>query len=232
MASEYQRQTAAEVTNFLRTKGIQPTAAWMEGFFPAIRPNTTIAALQRTALFRIACTDLAASVQPTCVFPANISSPETQELKLPGPIAVQVLDVEDIGHSRWSQVENMEAHERGEMTKGREIIRVVPDENNSDPNRTPKSLASTGPHKLLLQDAKGTNVYAFEMETIQGVGVQMSIGTKLALKDVTVARGVLLLEPRYVEVLGGKVDAWDKKWRAERKEALKRKAGMGSEEGG
>jgi RecQ-mediated genome instability protein 1 len=207
----------------------------MNGFMSTIRPSTPIAALQRTALFRILATDLSSSIQapsPASLFPANISSPDTQELKLAGPIAVQVLDIEDIGHSRWSQVENIEAHERGEMTKGREIIRVVADETNSDPNHTPEAMASSGPHKLLLQDCKGTNVYAFELDSINGVSVQMPIGSKLVLKDVTVARGVILLEPKSVEVLGGKVEAWDKKWRNERKSTLKRKAVISADDAG
>lgn len=232
MSGESNRQMAQEIANYLRNKGIPPTAAWMESFMPAVRPSTPIAALQRTALFRILSTDLTSSIQGAPVFPANATSPETRELKLPGPIAAQVLDVEDIGHSRWSQVENIEAHERGETTKGREIIRVVADETNSDPNRTSEAIASAGPHKLLLQDSKGTNVYAFEMEAINGVGVQMSIGTKLVLREVTVARGVVLLEPRCVEVLGGKIEEWDKNWRRERKGILKRKAGIGADEGG
>ena len=201
---------------------------------PTIRPSTPIAALQRTALFRILSTDITTSIQvspATSVFPANVSGPESRELNLAGPIVVQVLDIEDIGHSRWSQVENIEAHERGEMTKGREIIRVVADDNNSDPNHTAEAT-SFGPHKLLLQDCKGTNVYALELESVDGVGVQMYIGTKLVLKDVSVARGVVLLEPKCVEVLGGKVEAWDKKWRSERKGVLKRKAEMGGGEGG
>jgi RecQ-mediated genome instability protein 1 len=207
----------------------------MNDFMPTVRLSTPIAALHRTALFRILATDLTSSVQAPLaanLFPANISSPETQELKLAGPIAVQVLDIEDIGHSRWSQVENIEAHERGEMTKGREIIRVVADETNSDPNDTPEAMASLGPHKLLLQDCKGTNVYAFELESINGVSVQMPIGSKLVLKDVTVARGAILLEPKSVEVLGGKVEAWDKKWRNERKSTLKRKAAISADDAG
>lgn len=229
MASETTRQMAQDIKAFLSAKGITPTAAWMEAFLPAIRPNIPVANLQRTALFRILATDLITSVQATSVFPANVSDPQTQEVKLPGPIVVQVLDIEDIGHSRWSQVENIEAHERGEMTKGREIVRVVPDENNSDPHQAPDSTASAGPHKLLLQDAKGTNVYAFEMNTIQGIGVQMSIGSKMVLRNVTVARGAALLEPKGVEILGGKVEAWDRVWRSERKSELKRKAEMGTE---
>ena len=222
------------IANYLRTKNVPPTPAWMNGFMQTIRPSTPIAALQRTALFRILSTDLKSSIQvasPASVFPANVSGPENRELNLVGPIVVQVLDIEDIGHSRWSQVENIEAHERGEMTKGREIIRVVADDNNSDPNHTPEATSS-GPHKLLLQDCKGTNVYAFELDSINGVGVQMSIGTKLVLKDVSVARGVVLLEPKCVEVLGGKVEAWDKKWRSERKATLKRKAGISGGDGG
>jgi RecQ-mediated genome instability protein 1 len=56
----------------------------------------------------------------------------------------------------------------------------------------------------------------------------MAIGAKLVLRDFEVARGVVLLEPRCVEVLGGKVDASDRKWRDERKKVLKEKAGMGT----
>jgi RecQ-mediated genome instability protein 1 len=146
---------------------------------------------------------------------------------------VQVLDIEDIGRSRWSQVEALEAQERGETTKGREVVRVLPAEDGGEAaagaaggNGGPQS--SAGPHKLLLQDAKGTKVYGLEVRGIQGVSVGMSIGAKLVLRDLEVARGVVLLEPRCVEVLGGKVDAWDRKWREERKKVLKEKAGMGS----
>jgi RecQ-mediated genome instability protein 1 len=65
-----------------------------------------------------------------------------------------------------------------------------------------------------------------DLRNVQGVDVGMSIGAKLVLRDVSVARGVIMLEPRCVEVLGGKVDAWDRKWREERKKVLKEKAGM------
>ena len=152
---------------------------------------------------------------------------------MPGPIAVQVLDIEDIGRSRWSQVEALEAQERGETTKGREVVRVLPAEDGEGGAAGAAAGAaggsgSSGPHKLLLQDAKGTKVYGLEMRDVQGVNVSMSIGAKLVLRDFEVARGVILLEPRCVEVLGGKVDAWDRKWREERKKVLKEKAGMGS----
>ena len=198
------------IFNYLQSKNVPPKQAWLRDFMPSIRLNTPIVALQKTAIFRILSTDLTQAVQissPNSVFPAGVSSPEVKERKLAGPITVQVLDIEDIGQSCWSQVENIEAHERGEMTKGREIIRVVTDETNTDSNNTADTAPSSGPHKLLPQDANGTKVFAFEMEELRGLGVQLtSIGAKLVLRDVVVARGVLLLEPKGTEVLGGKVE--------------------------
>lgn len=142
---------------------------------------------------------------------------EIKERKLDGAIPVQVIDVEDVGRSRWSQVEAIESEERGETTKGREIVRVVPGEQGlSDP-----SEGSCGPHKLLVQDAAGTRVYCFELNAVEGVGLGVSIGSKLLLKSVTVARAVVLLTPEKVTVLGGKIDAWQKAWKEGRKEALK-----------
>lgn len=150
-------------------------------------------------------------------------------MRLPGPIPVQVLDIEDIGRSRWSQVEAIEAQERGETTKGREVIRVVPEDSNGPPGNTQAAsndVKSSGPHKLLLQDGKGTKVYGFELTAVNGIVVGMPIGAKLVLRNVAVARGVVMLEPHAVEVLGGKVEAWEKKWRDDRKDKLKEKAGM------
>ncbi|KAK5172678.1 uncharacterized protein LTR77_002798 [Saxophila tyrrhenica] len=231
-------EVKATVVRYLASKNVPPTQAWLRDFMPSIRLNTPMVALQKTALFRILSTDLTVAVQPpspNALFPANVASPEVKDRKLNGQITVQVLDIEDIGHSCWSQVENLEAIERGEMTKGREVIRVVDDELNTDQNRTPANnpSISSGPHKLLIQDAKGTKAFAFESEFVTGIGVsQLSIGGKLVLNDALVARGVIMLDRRAVEVLGGKVEAWDKKWRADRKESLKRKAGVTDGAGG
>lgn len=108
-------------------------------------------------------------------------------------------------------------------------MRVVPEEGNSGPDAALSAEAkSVGPHKLLLQDAKGTKAYALELRSVQGIDVSLAIGAKLVLTDVSVARGVIMLEPRCAEVLGGKVDAWDRRWREERKKVLKEKAGMES----
>lgn len=221
---------ATQLQTHLASKSLPPTQAWMQAFIPTIKPTTPLIALQKTALFRLLASDLTTTLQPSpsTTFSPGTADPSIKDQRLPGPIAVQVLDIEDIGHSRWSQVEALEAQERGETTKGREVVRVLPPEEGgtAGPEAGGAESRSAGPHKLLLQDAKGTKVYGLELRNVPGVNVGMSIGAKLVLRDVCVARGVVLLEPRCVEVLGGKVDAWDRKWREERKKVLKEKAGM------
>lgn len=90
---------------------------------------------------------------------------------------------------------------------------------------------SQGPHKVLLQDASGTKIYGFELRTIAKIFVMtnaeegggVSIGCKIMVKKGTVVRrGMIMLTPENVNVLGGKVEAWDKLWRGGRKERLKR----------
>ncbi len=141
---------------------------------------------------------------------------------------MQVLAVEDMSKSRWEQIEAIEALERGEGTKGREIIRVAAPEEGDDAGGDVQK--GGGPHKLLLQDATGRRAYGIELKALEGVGLGMSIGCKLVLKSAVVARGVVLLEPRTTMVLGGKIDALHKAWRAGRKEELK-KAIEDSEQG-
>lgn len=221
------------VKTFLDSKGLSATQAWIDSFVSSTRQGTPIAALQKTALFRILASDLTASIKPTPTntLPPNALNPTVKELRVPDGIPVQVLDIQDIGRSAWSQVEAIEAQERGETTKGREVIRVVPGE-EADPARdgTAPIIKSNGPHKLLLQDAKGTKIYAFEITDVDGVDLNLGIGAKLILKNMTIARGVVLLDPNSTQLLGGKVDVWDKAWRAARKDSLKAKVGPREEE--
>lgn len=128
---------------------------------------------------------------------------------------MQVLDIEDIGRSRWSQVEAIEQEERGETTKGKEIIRITASEEGEAEDK------SAGPFKLLLQDAQGTRVYGFELFSVDRINFNLNIGAKLVLRDVTVARSTILLEPKSVTVLGGKIEEMHKRWKEGRKEALK-----------
>ncbi|KAJ9624093.1 hypothetical protein H2203_005541 [Taxawa tesnikishii (nom. ined.)] len=219
------------VSSFLGSKSLPPSQTWLSGFL-ANPPSSPLPATLNTALFRIKASDITVSLQPTAsmLLPPSAANVDLQEQKLRGPIPVQVLDIEDIGRSRWSQVEALEAQERGETTKGREVIRVVPGPEGENASE-PQTNKSSGPHKLLLQDAKGTKIYGFELEAVKGVGISMAIGAKLVLKDATIARGVVLLDPASVEVLGGKIDAWDKAWREGRKEALKMRVGVQAEQG-
>ena len=64
-------------------------------------------------------------------------------------------------------------------------------------------------------------MFGMELVNIEGISLGMSIGTKLVLRDVVVARGLLLLEARGVQVLGGKIDELHKRWKEGRMEALR-----------
>ncbi|KAH0027315.1 hypothetical protein KCU78_g4006, partial [Aureobasidium melanogenum] len=221
------------VKTFLESKGLSATPAWIESFVSSSRQGTPLPALQKTALFRILASDFTSSIKatPTNTLPPNALNPTVKELRVPDSIPLQVIDIEDIGRSAWSQVEAIEAQERGETTKGREVIRVVPGE-EADPVRdgTAPITKSNGPHKLLLQDAKGTKIYGFEVTDVDGIDLNLGIGAKLILKNMTIARGVILLDPTSTQLLGGKVDVWDKAWRTGRKESLKAKVGPREEE--
>lgn len=130
-----------------------------------------------------------------------------------------MLAVEDMSKSRWEQIEAIEALERGEGTKGREIIRVAATEADDSTGATVQK--GGGPHKLLLQDAAGRRVYGIELKGVEGVGLGMSIGCKVVLKNALVARGVLLLEPATTTMLGGKIEELHKAWKEGRKAELK-----------
>ena len=144
---------------------------------------------------------------------------------------MQVLSVEDMSKSRWEQIEAIEALERGEGTKGREIIRVMAPEDGTDDPVASGLGKGGGPHKLLLQDVRGERVYGIELKGVDGVGVGMSIGCKIVLRNVTVARAVVLLEPRTTVLLGGKIEGLHKQWRDGRKEELRKAIEASEQEG-
>ena len=221
-------QLLAHLTN---TKSLTPSATWLSAFLDTQRPTTPLPALIQTALFRLLASDITVSLatNPSTCFPPDIHDVSTRERRLVGPIAAQVLAVEDMSKSRWEQVEAIEALERGEGTKGREIIRVVATEDGDDATvGVPKG--GGGPHKLLLQDAGGRRVHGIELRALEGVGLGMNIGCKIVLRDAVVARGVVLMEPRSTTVLGGKIEEMHKAWKEGRKAELK--AAIGASERG
>ena len=111
------------------------------------------------------------------------------------------------------------------MTKGREIVRVVEQENEGTPEAA-APVQSKGPFKLLLQDAKGLKVYAMDLRGIDGINTNMVMGLKLVLRNFDVRRGVVMLEPGNVYVAGGKLEALDKAWKDGKKERLMAAARM------
>ncbi|KAF2641610.1 hypothetical protein P280DRAFT_317576 [Massarina eburnea CBS 473.64] len=215
----------AELTQHLNARHLHPTAAWLQSFVSTTRPNTPLPALKQTALFRLLSTDITTSLvpPPNTVFPIDVLNAKVASRTVTGPIVCQVLDIDDIGLSRWSQVEAIEAKERGESTKGREIVRVV--ENENEGAAVAPAIQSKGPFKLLLQDAKGVKVYGLDLGGMAGINTNMSMGVKILLRNVEVRRAVVMLESASVQVLGGKLDALDKAWREGRKERLAKAAG-------
>lgn len=210
-------QISAQLTS---TKCLTPTHNWLSAFMLTQKSTTPLPALTQTALFRLLVSDITTSLTTgaTTRFPANMHDASVKERRLNGPFVAQVLAVEDMSKSRWEQIEAIEAIERGEGTRGREIVRVAPVEENEDVNANVNR--NGGPHKLLLQDAQGYQVYGIELKSVEGVGLGMSIGCKILLKNITIARGVVLLEPGTTTLLGGKIEALHKAWKENRKAEL------------
>lgn len=253
------------ISHLLITKSIPINTTWLDQFLEssAISSRSSsapLAVLSQTVLYNLLLSDIRASIKVPAsketewLLPRDIDNVTVKRKPLKGPIIVQLLDIEDIGRSAWSQIEKIEMVERGEMTRGREVIRTVNrDEsgevvsdaaaaaansssgrgNANNSTRARGNIANSnnhsdavGPHRLVLQDAAGTLLPAMELLPIPDLTIDaptMKIGMKLALKDVTVARGLALLEPGNTTVLGGRIEELDKAWRVHRKERLLQK---------
>ncbi|PTB77266.1 hypothetical protein M440DRAFT_52235 [Trichoderma longibrachiatum ATCC 18648] len=206
-------------------------------------PPPPIQSLVATAKARLLASDLTSTslIDPSSIatFPPDIDSAGVAEAKLPQNVHVQVLDVENLSASRWEQVEELEAIERGERTRGREVIRVTAEEDDdgADSSTTQGSSSSTragvgagganAVHRLVLQDRQGKRVYAVELKRIQGIAVGKTlIGEKMMLRaGAVVARGTVLLAPETCVLLGGKVDAWHEAWAEGRLARLRESVG-------
>ena len=217
----------AQLSSQIRqTKSICPSEEWLVSFIATQKSTTPIQVLLQTAVFRLLASDLTTTliVSHTTCFPNDIVNVNCQECRLDGPIAVQMLSVEDLSKSRWERIETIEAVERGEQKKGREIIRVanVPDgEDVPNPGNDTQRSKSSGPHKLLLQDAAGLKVWGIELKPVKGVDLSMPIGCKFVLRNVLVARGLLLLNGSSTLSLGGKIEESHRIWRDGRKDELR-----------
>ncbi len=67
------------------------------------------------------------------------------------------------------------------------------------------------------------------LKGIAGINMGMTLGIKVLLRNCEVRRGVVLLEPGGVQILGGKIEALDKIWKEGRKERLISAANAGRE---
>lgn len=219
------------------TKSLSISSSWLDSFVASssasLQRNVPISALTQTALFRVLVSDFRdtlASTDPNSLLPVDAFNVKVKERRLAGPIPLQVLDIEDIGTSLWSQVEAIERVERGEAVRGREIVRTITVGDDSEARESNNSANgantgvgdnSNGPHRVILQDAIGTRAVAMELRRIHGLSIgKLQIGAKLILRDATVARGMVLLTPECVTLLGGKIESLDQDWRKTRKTRL------------
>ena len=221
--------------SLLQTQHLPVCPTWLTTFITNTRqPPPPFPALLSTAHFRILASDITASLSTTdqaSLLPSDINNVNVKERRLNGNVVVQVLDIIDLGTSKGTQIEAIERVERGEEVRGREVIRTVPGLDGGNGEGSGANAGggagkkrSQGPHKLVLRDATGTDVMGFELKEIPKcwIGEEgMSIGCKIVLKKgVLVRRGLVMLTPESVIVLGGKIESWDRKWREERKVKL------------
>lgn len=230
-----QTQIAAQLQS---TKSLSVSPSWLDTFIAcssaSLQRNVPISALTQTALFRVLSSDFRdtlTTINPSSVVPVDIFDPTVKERRLAGPIPVQVLDIEDIGSSLWSQVEAIERVERGEAIRGREIVRTVnvgedredraSNNGSNSNNNAGANSGSNGPYRLVLQDAAGTRTVGIELRRISDISIgKLPIGAKLILRNATVARGLVLLTPDCATVLGGKIESMDRAWKEGRKARL------------
>ncbi|KAK4444985.1 putative mediated genome instability protein rmi1 protein [Podospora aff. communis PSN243] len=216
-----------------------PSRPWLRAVIPNRIPPPPLASLIATARMRILASDLTIpglldpSYSAEHHIPSHlVNNPEIDVGRLPCDVVVQVLDIENLSRSRWEQVEELEAVERGEMTRGREVIRVVADEEGEDgegerPERA-GNVEAKATHKVVLQDCRGEKVMGIELKRVEQIGIGKTyIGEKWLLRrDAKISRGVIMLEPAFCQVLGGRVEMWHKGWLEGRLARLKEAAGV------
>ncbi|CAI6093348.1 unnamed protein product [Clonostachys chloroleuca] len=210
-----------------------PSQTFVTSLIAARNPPPPLASLVATAKSRLLACDLSSSPSldsaSLAVFPAGVENTHLREQSLQRDTYVQVLDIENLSLSRWEQIEELESIEKGERTRGREIIRVTADQDGSggEPQQQQRATPSNATHRLVLQDRSGKKVYGLELRRVPQIGVgKTKIGEKLILKAGTrVARGSVMLTPETCQVLGGKVEAWHKTWTESRIARLKEAIG-------
>ncbi|QPH10257.1 hypothetical protein C2857_001486 [Epichloe festucae Fl1] len=222
-----------------------PSSSLLTSLTTTRSPPPPLPSLVATAKARLLACDLTTSdlidASQLSPFPAEIlNASNVKEVTLAQDVCVQILDLENLSLSRWEQIEELEAIERGERTRGRQVIRVTGDGDDRDGHGDASAASSRPPpagpgrnatHRLVLQDRKGTRVYAVELKRMEGIGVATtSIGCKMVVRAGTViARGTILLSPENCVLLGGKIDAWHDAWVVSRMARLREAVGAGAD---
>lgn len=185
-----------------------PSQSFLTTLVDSRTPPPPLASLLATAKARILACDLAQNPHTildtsssAASFPPDIANARAQETRLPRDVYVQVIDMENLSLSRWEQIEELEAIQRGEMTRGRQVIRVTADDgdaeeaaraagtqmsrgHNSQANQQQQAATATATataaaaaaarnavHRLVLQDGRGQTVYAVEMRRMDRIGM-------------------------------------------------------------
>ncbi|KAJ4405681.1 hypothetical protein N0V82_010279 [Gnomoniopsis sp. IMI 355080] len=218
----------------LQCHALPPSSeTWLQTLISSRNPPPPLPSLVMTAKTRLLASDLTTSglldstrISMLC-FPSAITTPTVKETHLASDVYAQVVDIENLSRSRSEEIAELEAIERGEQTRGREVIRLPvnneggeelagtrPPEATARPQAEPAPSTKNATHRLVLQDSKGQKVYGLELVRIPEIVIgTLSIGAKILLKKGTVvARGTILLDPKKVQVLGGKIEAWHKAW--------------------
>ncbi|KAH8174789.1 recQ mediated genome instability protein [Sarocladium implicatum] len=217
-----------------------PSSEFLTTLTTSRSPPPPLPSLIATAKARLLAADLTSSslIDQSAIAILPESAVQAKEVTLPRNVHVQILDIEDIAHSRWSQADELEAVERGETTRGREVIRVRAEDEQSGNGNSATTTPTTGPgnalHRLVVQDRAGKKMYAIELKRVPGLDIRKtSIGEKMMLRSGTViARGTILLTPENTVLLGGKIEAWHKTWAEGRLNRLKAAARGGLSETG
>lgn len=231
---------ATQLLTQLQTHNLPPPSqTWVQTLISTRNPPPPLPSLVMTAKTRLLASDLTtpglldATKTPSICFAEGITAPSVQEARLRTDVYVQIVDIENLSKSRWEQVEELEAVERGEQTRGREVVRLPVNNGSADGGGDEPAATATanargavaGPdvarnatHRVVLQDCKGQKVYGLELVRMPEMAIgTLNIGAKILLKKgAAVARGTLLLEPRSCQFLGGKIEAWQKEWLAGR----------------
>lgn len=169
------------LSHFTSTLRLHPRPTWLTQTLTSQRQLPTGPALLASLKFRILASDITESLQPhaNLCFPPSANDANAASVTLPGPIAVQVVAVEDVGVSIVEQIDRIEMAERGEIQRGREVIRVVPEGDGVGAQAGTEQKVKTGPCKVLLEDAGGRRVYGIELKVVEGVKSDMAIGAKV-----------------------------------------------------